>query len=117
MPYIRANYNENYVFWPDKASSHYAKVVVQYMDSEGVHYIAKNDNPSNVPEARSIEDFWAILKSRVYANAWRAENTRQLANRIKRCLRNMDQDLVQRLAESTRKRLDNIRRKGVVENR
>lgn len=116
IPYIRANYNNNYVFWPDKASSHYAKVVTEHLDREGVNYVAKKDNPANLPEARPIEDFWAILKAHVYANAWKAENIRQLTTRIKLCLRNMDQDLVQRLAESTRRRLDNIRRNGVVEN-
>jgi hypothetical protein len=104
------------VFWPDKASSHYAKVVTQHLDQENVNYVAKEDNPANLPEARSIEDFWAILKGRVYAKAWKAENTRQLSNRIKLCLRQMDPTLVQRLAESTKKRIDKIRRNGVIEN-
>ena len=69
-----------------------------------IHFVEKDDNPSNFPEARSIEDFWDILKGKVYANAWKAENTRQLTNRIKLCLRNIDRDLVQRLAEGTKKR-------------
>jgi transposase len=115
IPYIKANYDDNYVFWPDKASSHYAKVVVEHLEQEGINFVAKEDNPANLPEARSIEDFWAILKGRVYANSWKAENTRQLTNRIKLCLRQVDMELVQRLAESTKKRIDNIRRNGVVE--
>ena len=103
------------MFWPDKGSSHYAKVVVNHLREESIHFVAKEDNPSNLPEARSIEDFWAILKTRVYANAWKAENTRQLTNRIKLCLRKMEPDLVQRLAEGTKKRMDHIRRNGVIE--
>ncbi|CAG0879817.1 unnamed protein product [Darwinula stevensoni] len=58
LPYIRTNYDDNYVFWPDKASSHYSKVVIEHLDREGVNYVAKEDNPANLPEARSIEDFW-----------------------------------------------------------
>jgi hypothetical protein len=115
IPYIRANYDDDYVFWPDKASSHYAKIVDKHLDQEGVNYVAKEDNPANVPEARSIEDFWSILKARVYANSWRAKNTRQLTNRIKLCLRQMDRNLVQRLAADTKKRIDYIRRNGVIE--
>jgi hypothetical protein len=115
IPYIRANYDDDYVFWPDKASSHYAKIVVKHLDQEGVNYVAKENNPSNVPEARSIEDFWSILKARVYANSWRVENTRQLTNRIKLCLRQMDRNLIQRLAADTKKRIDYIRRNGVIE--
>ena len=116
IPYIRANYDNDYVFWPDKASSHYANDVINHLRQEGIHFVAKEDNPANVPEARSIEDFWGILKARVYANAWRAENTRQLTNRIKLCLRQMEPNLVQRLAGSTKKRIDNIRRNGVIES-
>ena len=116
IPYIRTHYDDNYVFWPDKASAHYAKAVVEHLEKEGIHFVSKEDNPANLPEARCIEDFWALLKSRVYANAWRAENTRQLKNRIKLCLRQMDVALVQRLAESTKKRLDQIRRNGVIES-
>jgi hypothetical protein len=104
------------VFWPDKASSHYANIVVNHLRDEGIDFVQKEDNPANVPEARSIEDFWSILKGYVYANAWKAESTRQLTNRIKLCLRKMDRDLVQRLAADTKKRIDNIRRKGVIEN-
>uniref|UniRef100_A0A914DK72 Transposase n=1 Tax=Acrobeloides nanus TaxID=290746 RepID=A0A914DK72_9BILA len=113
---INANYDENYVFWPDKASSHYANNVLNHLRQKDIHFVEKDDNPSNLPEARSIEDFWDILKEKVYANVWKAENTRQLTNRIKLCLRNIDRDLVQRLAEGTKKRIDHIRRHGVIES-
>ena len=32
------------------------------MKSEKIPYVPKDMNPANVPEARAIEDFWAILK-------------------------------------------------------
>ena len=118
IPYIRQNYpDDNYVFWPDQASAHYAKVVIDHLRSENVRFVKKNDNPANVPEVRPIEDFWAYLKSLVYAKCWRASNTDQLITRIKYCLKKVDQLIVQKLAKSTKKRIDAVRRFGVAESR
>lgn len=118
IPYIRANYeNVPYVFWPDLASSHYAKIVTDYLRQEGILFVEKNDNPANCPEARPIEDFWSLLKGIVYARGWRAENTTQLMTRIKYCLKKIDANVVQKLSESTYKRIDFIRRNGVIETR
>ena len=80
IPYIRANYPENYVFWPDLASSHYPKKVVNHLCHESINFVEKEDNPANVPEARSIEDFWSILTGNVYAKGWKAENNNQVIN-------------------------------------
>ena len=35
---------------------------------------SKKDNPANLPEARPIEDFWFILKDKVYENGWEANS-------------------------------------------
>ena len=77
----------------------------------------KVDNPTNLAEARLVENFWAALKGMVYAKGWHAENVQQLVNRIKYCLRNINPKLVQRLGEATKKRIDKIRRNGVVESK
>ena len=68
-------------------------------------------------KAKTIEDFWSILKGKVYENGWRARNLDELRNKIRLCTRKMDQNLVQDLLASTAKRLDNIRRNGLVEKR
>ena len=70
-------------------------------------------NPACVPEARAIEDWWAILKREVYKDGWTAKNVNQLKIRIMSCVRNIDVKVVQVLAGSTHKRLDQIRRYGV----
>jgi len=77
------------VFWPDLASSHYAKSVVNYLNEEKVNFVQKFENPPNIPEARPIEDFWGIIKGEVYKNNWQAENLDQLQNRIKFCLKKL----------------------------
>ena len=36
--------------------------------------IQKCKNPPNVREAQPIEDFWSILKGKVYEDCWKADN-------------------------------------------
>lgn len=118
IPYIRTHYpNGGYVFWPDQASSHYAKIVIEYLRQENIKFVEKNDNPANVPEIRPIEDFWSILKRHVYAKGWKAKTHDQLIRRIKFCLKKIDKSVVQKLARSTKTRIDRVRRYGVIENR
>ena len=42
------------------------------------------DNTANLPEVRPIEDFWSILKAKVYENNWEAKTLHQLEIRIKK---------------------------------
>ena len=42
------------------------------MKSEKIPYVPKDMNPANVPEARAIEDFSALLKRDVYKDGWSA---------------------------------------------
>ena len=82
MPFIEEHRRDKpYVFWPDLASSHYAKTVQNYLMEKKVTFVPKNDNPANVPEARPIEDFWAIIKGLVYKGGWKGENLDQLTSR------------------------------------
>jgi len=52
--------------------------------------IPRNANPPNCPQIRPIEDFWAALKQEVYAGGWEAKSDRQLKQRIRLKLKNMD---------------------------
>ena len=118
IPFIEAYHkNDQVVFWPDLARTHYAKTVVDYIESKNVQMVAKEDNPANVPECRPIEDFWRDLKQLVYNKNWQAENTEQLRRRIEYCLKKVDMTRVQSQMESIKFRLDLVRRFGVVETR
>jgi len=114
VPMIKKYYSGgNYVFWPDLASSHYAKSVQEYLVKKNIPFVPKSDNPANVPKARPIEDFWGNLKRIVYDKGWRAKNLDQLKIKIRSVMRNMDLSLVQSHCLSVRSRLDTIRRRGV----
>jgi hypothetical protein len=115
-PFIAAHHSDGqYVFWPDLASAHYAAIVTDYMKLKNVNFVAKDDNPPNLPECRPIENFWSLLKGKVYKNNWQAKDLNQLCERIKKCLKEIDQNLVHTLARSTLAKIDHVRRNGVIE--
>ena len=63
-PFIAQHYKaRKYVFWPDLASSHYAKSVTNWLKSEKIPYVPKDMNPANVQEAREIEDHLIFFHS------------------------------------------------------
>lgn len=116
IPFINEKHPDgNFTFWPDLASSHYATIVTDYLRANGIDFVEKEDNPANMPECRPIEDFWSILKGHVYNGNWKAKNLDCLRRRIKKCLKEIPTDVVQRLARSTVSRLDTIRRNGIIE--
>jgi len=106
VPFLRQHYPEgDYLFWPDKASSHYANSVKQYLLYENVNFVERHRNPTNLPQARPIEDFFGYLDSLVYAKRWSAKNLEQLKNRVKYCLKKVDPDIVRREMEGVRAKL------------
>ena len=114
VPFIKAFHrNSKYVFWPDLASSHYAKSVIEYMASEKIRFIRKDENPANVPESRPIENFWGDLKREVYARNWSCQNLVQLERRIRSKLDNMDRKSIQARLSEVHSQLDHIARYGL----
>ena len=62
IPFIKRFHSDGqYVFWPDLASFHYAKTVIEYFRDKKVNFVEKEDNPPNVPECRPIEDLLLLL--------------------------------------------------------
>jgi len=116
VPFLRQHYVDGeYIFWPDQASAHYAKKVIDFLKAENIAFVDKSCNPAGVPEIRPIEDFWAFLKRKVYARGWKAKTHQQLIKRVRYCLKTIDMNVVQSLALSTKSRIDSVRRTGVVE--
>lgn len=61
LPLIR-KHNNPVLFWPDLASCHYARSVLNWLDSEDIEFVKKEVNIPNCPELHPIERFWAIIK-------------------------------------------------------
>lgn len=81
--------DDNVVFWPDLASSHYSKRALEEMERLGIPVVPKHANPPNVPQLRPIENFWANLKRRVYSNNFVAKSTDDLIEKATKELKNM----------------------------
>jgi transposase len=114
LPFIQAYHkNDDIVFWPDLASSHYAARTTEFLQLNKIDFVPRSDNPANSPELRPIEDFWGELKRRVYANCWQAENLTQLENRIRYCYKQIEEERIHRLGAAAFTRVDKVRRKGL----
>ncbi|CAF3559941.1 unnamed protein product [Rotaria socialis] len=75
LPFIeKYHHNGSYLFWPDLASAHCSNLVKERLHEKNVPLVARQDNPPNVPQARSIETVWALLERKVYENNWEAKN-------------------------------------------
>ncbi|CAF4437862.1 unnamed protein product [Rotaria sp. Silwood2] len=84
LPFIEEHHkNNDFVFWPDKASAHYAGVVLDRLKEKKITIVPKSDNSPNVPQARPIETVWSFLKQKVYARNWTVKDLDSLARRIK----------------------------------
>jgi adenylate cyclase len=70
-------------------------------------------NPANVPKCRPIEDYWGILKRKVYENDWSAKEIPQLIKRIKWAMTQVDSETCTRTYASVHRRLNTVARKGV----
>lgn len=117
LPFIKKHHQDgNYVFWPDKASSHYAKKTVAFLENNEIPYVPKERNPTNLPQCRPIEDFFGQLSALVYKNNWRAENCKQLISRIKRCIEQMNLEAVKRSCTGIHKKLRQTAQNGPFSN-
>ena len=114
VPFIKQYYQDGkYVFWPDLASSHYAHSVQDYLRRENINYVPKLANPANVSKVRAIEDFWGILKQKVYENNWQAKNIVFLKKRITWCLSKFEPKLLHTITQSVVARLRTVDRKSL----
>ena len=116
IPFIKKwHSNSNVLFWPDLAQAHYAKRVTDFLDEQKINYVSKKDNPPNVPQARPIEQYWAICK-RKYAEKNVQSNTLSNFKSIwKKIANEVIQESGKQLMESTKKKLRLIGRNGVLE--
>ena len=55
VPFIEKFEDKNVLFWPDLASVHYATAVQQYLKSQNIDFVSKEQNPPSVPDLRPIE--------------------------------------------------------------
>ena len=79
--------------------------------------VTREMNPPNAPQLRPIEDFWGMLKQRVYHGAWTASSDQALRTRIRRCIRGIDPTVPRKMMEGLAKRVrlaDRLGAEGLI---
>lgn len=116
LPFIgKYHSNSKHLFWPDLATIHYEKTVLQFMKQNGITFVPKASNAPNVPQARPIERFWYLCKleyskrSGVYNDI---KSFRKVWSEVSKKVAEM---YAQNLMSSTRKNLKLIADHGVFE--
>ena len=64
LPFLR-EHNVSTFFWPDLASCHYSKATLKWYETNNVVFVPREANPSNRPELRPIERYWAMVKKKL----------------------------------------------------
>lgn len=104
LPMIR-KHNDPVVFWPDLASCHYAKAVVEWYTSKDITFVPKDMNPPNCPEIRPIEEFWALTKAHLRKHVSPAETIQQFEKDWKKVSRLVAKKSVLNLMKNVRKKV------------
>lgn len=104
--------NDDIIFWPDNASSHYAKKTINWLTENNIPFVPKEANPPNIPKARPIEDFWNLLCQQVYKKGWEARTTDELILKIKKSVKKIDYNVVQQMLKNVRSKLRKIEDDG-----
>ena len=106
--------NDNYVFWPDLASAHYAKLTLKAYEDMNVKYLPKDVNPPNVPQLRPIETFWSNLQQKLYFQGWTSDNIEKLVRRIRYIMRETSPQHLRNLMEGVPVKVRAAANKGVL---
>lgn len=107
LPFIKAH--EGPVkFWPDLASCHYSREVVQWYRDNGVDFIEKELNPPNCPQFRPIEKYWAIMKQKLKKTGKMARDAAGMVRFWNKLAKEVDTAAVQRLMGGISRKVRNF---------
>ena len=73
----------------------------------------KNENPPSAPQIRPIENYWGMLKMKVYEGNWSAKNRENLIRRIKMKQKEINQDTVIRMFENLKEKVHKANESGL----
>ncbi|CAF1982038.1 unnamed protein product [Rotaria magnacalcarata] len=111
-PKYKYHADNEYIFWSDLTSSHYANETTKWLIQHKIKFVPKQVNPPNIPKTRPIEDFWSILADKVYEAGWETKTELQLKRRIYQKIKQTDMRVVQHMMTTIRTKLRKIEDKG-----
>ena len=78
-----------------------------------IAYVEKSENPPNAPQIRPIENYWAMLKMKVYEGNWSGKDRPNMIRRIKQKQKEIDHDVVIRMFENLKGRIHIAKENGL----
>lgn len=114
LPFIDQHYQRGQVlFWPDLATAHYQKDVLAALQEYGIEVVPRNKNPPNIPQARPIERYWALVKQVYRGRKKPAKNLTSFKLMFNNDSRKVSDESVLRLMDNIPHLLYQIGYKGV----
>jgi hypothetical protein len=114
LPFIEKYHNKSdVIFWPDMASSHYCKDVIDWLNENDIKYVPRKDNAPNVPQARPIEKYWAISKKEYSKEKKQPKSKVGFARVWRRVSSKVAEKSAQKLMSTCRRKLRTISNEGV----
>ena len=107
LPFIR-RHEASTLFWPDMASCHYARGVVNWLKENDVDFVERNMNLPNCPEVRGIERYWALTKRLLKKKGVAAKSIDDLKRNWRAVQNTVTSSNVQNLMGDVRQKLRNL---------
>ena len=92
-------------FWPDLASCHYARDVLEWYKQNNIDVIEKRINPPNCPQFRSLERYWTIVKRKLKKCGKSIKTSSDMAKWWKKMADTVDDATVQKLMVGIRRKV------------
>ena len=83
----------------------YTQENLEFLRSHGIAYVEKHENPQNAPQIRPIENYWAMLKMKVYEGNWTGKDRPQMIRRIKQKQKEIYHEIVIGMFENLKARI------------
>jgi hypothetical protein len=109
LPLIRSHQGP-VMFWPDLASCHYARVTMDWYQSNEVDILPKEMNPPNCPQFRPIEKYWAIVKGKLLKNGGSATEVNKMRQKWNKFAGEVTPELVQKMMRDIKRKVRNFLR-------
>lgn len=93
------------LFWPDLASSHYAKATLEWYKANNLNFVPRQANPPNCPELRPIEKYWAIVKRYLNKTHGASKNEADFKRKWKKSMDKVTRMTVQRLMGEVKRKV------------
>uniref|UniRef100_A0AC35TPZ9 DDE_3 domain-containing protein n=1 Tax=Rhabditophanes sp. KR3021 TaxID=114890 RepID=A0AC35TPZ9_9BILA len=114
FPFIRKHQTGTPVlFWPDMATCHYKKEVLDELRAKNINFVEKIDNAPAVPHLQPIEKFWALCKAEYKKETSPANTIKEMEKVWSKISKRVAKKSGQALFERIRGKLRLTSRKGV----